>query len=435
MAERDWLPAGAVRDHAPVTCRRFASALCALAGAVSVVSGCSSGGGAAAPTVADVTKLLARRDASVAARSQSAFLADVDASTAAFRTRETQTFQALAQLAPQTWHESVSAPVTDSQSTAAAAKRYGAPALIVHVQVRYQLHGIDPLPSSHDVWWTFVRRHGHVLIAGDDDLVHLGGASWQAPWDFGPLTVATGVSSVVLAPQADAGRATALAADADRAVAAVNRVWAAPWPRRVAVVVASSPAELSTVAASTVTADASAVTVSDPRDPLTQQLPGLRIVLNPAHFDGLTAAGTDIVLRHEITHVATASATGQASPRWLVEGMAEYVANLTSGIPVGRAAAELRTAIGHGHVPTALPSDEALQDAATAAQSYEQAWLACRLIALRAGQGGLERFYRLVGASASAPEAAVSSAMHSVVHESTAQFTRRWRAYLLGQLI
>ena len=401
---------------------------------MSVLSGCSSGGGAAAPSAADVTKLLARRDAAVAARSQSAFLADVDVATAAFRTRETQTFQALAQLPLQTWHESISAPVTDPQSTAAAAKRYGAPALIVHVQVRYQLRGVDPIPSSHDVWWTFVRRHGRVLIAGDDDLAHFGGASWQAPWDFGPLTVATGVSSVVLAPQSDAGQATALAADADRAVAAVRRVWAAPWPRRVALVIASSPAELSTFAASTVTADASAVTVSDPRDPLTRQLPGLRIVLNPDHFDGLTTAGRDIVLRHEITHVATAPATGQASPRWLVEGLAEYAANLTSGIAVGRAAAELRAAIARGQVPTALPSDAALQDAATAAQSYEQAWLACRLIAQQVGQAGLVRFYRLVGASASAPDAAVSSAMHSVLQESPAQFTRRWRAYLLEQL-
>ena len=75
-----------------------------------------------------------------------------------------------------------------------------------------------------------------------------------------------------------------------------------------------------------------------------------------------------------------------------------------------------------------------MQDAATAAESYEQAWLACRLIAQRAGQAGLVRLYRLVGASASAPDAAVSSAMHSVLQESPAQFTRRWRAYLLEQL-
>ena len=121
------------------------------------------------------------------------------------------------------------------------------------------------------------------------------------------------------------------------------------------------------------------------------------------------------MLRHEITHVATADATGPASPRWLVEGFAEYVANLTSAYPGrtrGRRTARPRSP--RGHVPTALPSDAALQASATAGQAYEQAWLACRLIAARAGQDGLVRFYRLVGASASAPDAAVASAMQSV---------------------
>lgn len=426
-----------------MTHRSFTSALGALAVAATVLSGCSTARPAAGPpTLADVTALLVRRDAAVASTSasstapaaQAAFLRDIDSSSTAFRAREKQTLQALAQLPLQSWHESVAAPVTDPQSTAAAAKRYGAPALIVHVRQSYQLRGVDPQPSTHDVWWTFVRRHGHVLLAGDDDLTHLGGASWRAPWDFGPLAVVTGVSSVVLAPQTDAAQAQALAADVDRAVAAVGRVWTAPWPGHVAVVVASSAAELSTFATAAVTADASAVTVSDPRDPVTQTVPGVRIVLNAAHFDALTAAGRDIVLRHEITHAATADATGPASPRWLVEGLAEYVANLTSTIPVARAAAELRTAILRGHVPSALPSDAALQASATASQAYEQAWLACRLIAARAGQDGLVRFYRLVGASQSLPAPAIASAMQSVLHESPGQFALRWRAYLLGQL-
>ena len=45
----------------------------------------------------------------------------------------------------------------------------------------------------------------------------------------------------------------------------------------------------------------------------------------------LTAVGEQIVLRHEITHLATAADTADITPRWLVEGFAEYVANLGTG--------------------------------------------------------------------------------------------------------
>jgi hypothetical protein len=415
---------------------RTLAALCALAVAATIIVGRAHAGSSGAPTRADVTKLLVRRDAAVAAHSQAAFLDDVDPSAVAtaFRTRQSDTFQALTQLPLATWHETVASPVTDPQSTAAAARRYGAAALIVDVQLSYQLRGIDQVPSTHDMWWTFVRRDGRVVVAGDDDLALFGGASWRGPWDFGPLATARGAASIVLAPAGQAGQASAIASEADRAVTAVSRVWTGPWPGHVAMIVASLPAELSAFASAAVTADASAVTVSDPRDAVTGTLPGLRVVLNPARFDVLTATGRDIVLRHEITHVATSSATGLASPRWLVEGMAEYVANLGTGMSVAHTAAELRAAVVHGRVPTALPPDADLEAGATSAQAYEQAWLACRLIAARAGQGGLVRFYRLVGASADTSAAAVAAAIQSVLHESSAAFTTAWRAYLVEQL-
>ena len=158
-------------------------------------------------------------------------------------------------------------------------------------------------------------------------------------------------------------------------------------------------------------------------------------MLNPHALAVLTPTGLRIVVQHEITHIASAAGTGPSSPRWLVEGLAEYVGNLGSAAPVRVAASELRSEIARGTVPGALPGDaEFAGGGARLPQVYEESWLACRLIAARAGQAGLVRFYRLVGASAQAPMAAVADALQRVLQESVATFTAQWRAYLREQL-
>ena len=68
----------------------------------------------------------------------------------------------------------------------------------------------------------------------------------------------------------------------------------------------------------------------------------------PGALAALTPVGRRIVLTHEITHLATAAVTADITPRWLVEGFAEYVANLGTGQSVRVAAAELRTAVARG---------------------------------------------------------------------------------------
>jgi hypothetical protein len=98
-------------------------------------------------------------------------------------------------------------------------------------------------------------------------------------------------------------------------------------------------------------------------------------VLNPAELPRLSALGLGIVLRHEITHVATWSLISDAMPTWLIEGFADYVGNLHSGQSVDVAAAELRTEVRVGKVPTALPTGQDFSGGtAPIAQIYEEAW-------------------------------------------------------------
>jgi hypothetical protein len=66
---------------------------------------------------------------------------------------------------------------------------------------------------------------------------------------------------------------------------------------------------------------------------------------------------------------------------------------------------------------------------------YEESWLACRLIARRAGEPGLVRFYKAVSnIAASDPDTAVSGALKQVLGVTPAAFVADWRADLVAEL-
>lgn len=424
---------------------------CVFAATLFSVSGCSTaaaptpsyGSGAGAPTLAQITPLLERHAHAVLARSSSRFLADVDAAAAASTFRQSQAAQvsALAVVPLRVWSYSVSSPVTDLAAVRAAARRFGAPASIVHLTLSYALDPVDPAAVTHDLWWTFVRRHGHVYVAGDSDMAGLGGQSWKGPWDFGPLVVHRGASSLVLGHPGDAGALAAISAGVDDAVAAVTAVWGPGWNRQVAVIVPGSAAEFAAMGgtrgptgstgSASLGGDVSAETVFETANGTDS---AARVLMNPAVLNSLTATGRAIVLRHEITHVATEASTPIGTPTWLVEGFAEYVGNLGSGQSVPTAAGELRVEVRAGHLPAALPSESDFASTTRLAAVYEQAWLACRFIAARAGQSGLVQLYRLVGASLDPAAVAVSTAFRTVLHESVPAFTGQWRAYVAAEL-
>jgi hypothetical protein len=399
---------------------------------------CSGGGHRhEAPTVAEITELLARHAHALLTASRAGFLADLDTAPAAkgFRSRQDAQLDDIADVPLQSWSYLVAAPVTDRAALAAATRRYGAPALIVRVSLLYRLRGVDADPDRHDLWWTFVRRDGRVLLAGDDDLAGSGGTSWRGPWDFGAVVVARGASSLVLGHIANATSLTRLADVADAAVPAVTAVWGGDWSQRVAVLVPADPAEFAALTGGGVDADVSAAAVTAGVDATSGRPYGQRLVLSPTAPGTLSGVGAQIVIRHELTHLATAADTADTTPRWVVEGFADYVGERGSGQSVAVTAAELRRDVRAGHVPAALPADGAFAAGAPdRAQAYEQAWLACRLIAARAGVAGLARFYRAVGTIVAPAAQAVAAARHTAVGLSVAAFTAQWRRYLVAEL-
>lgn len=400
------------------------------------IAACSSDSSASSkpPSRGEIAQLLTRHGHAVLDNDRKAFLADLRAGR--FRNRQEAVFDNLSKVPLTRWSYTIGPRVDATDAQRDAQKKYDSSALIVRVSLRYALAGVDRTPTSHDLWWTFVRRNGQVQVVGDDDLSTAGGVSWQGPWDFGPLTVVRGRSCLVLGHVDNLGVLRAAASTVDASVPVVTSVWGTEWSRQVAVIVPSSPAELEAALGptSSITAEVGAIAKSDGQDATSGAVLGQRLVVEAEPFGRLSATGQRIVLQHEITHIAAARQTSGATPRWLAEGFAEYVGNLGSGQPVRTAAAELGRDVRRAQVPRGLPADAAFDTSSTAAQAYQSSWLACRLIAGRAGPGGLVRFYRAVGASPKASEVAVAAALAAVLHETPARFVARVRAYLVAQL-
>jgi hypothetical protein len=152
---------------------------------------------------------------------------------------------------------------------------------------------------------------------------------------------------------------------------------------------------------------------------------GDRVIVQPAAFARLSATGRLVVMTHELTHVATAGR--RTVPMWLMEGFADYVGYLDSGLPVRTVAAELAADVAAGRAALGgLPGPADF--AARPAQAYEEAWLACRYIAARFGEPRLVALYR------AALREEIGAALREELGLTADGLTRAWRPWAREQL-
>lgn len=375
---------------------------------------------------------------------RAAFAGTLDAGAVSYRDAQLAAFDNATAVPFAAWQLSIDAPVTSPELVQAASHRLGVSAAIYKVQLSYVLDAVDPVASVRSLWLTFVTRHSRVVVAADSDVAAEAGQSWQGPWDFGKVVVARGTSSLILAHPLAAAQLPALSHAVDAAVAAVAAVWNSGWNHKVAVIVPADQDEMDAVIGQNLVLDQiQAVSIADPSSavtgvPAAGSALAQRIVLNPVNLARLSDVGEQIVLRHEVTLIATRPSAGSAMPTWLMEGFAEYVANLNSGQGVPFAASELATDVRAGRLPDALPTSADFGTENTdLPQIYEQSWLACKMIADTHGADVLISLFHSVADASStgtSTDEAFDSAAHTVLGLSTAQFIANWQNYLRTQL-
>lgn len=388
--------------------------------------------------LAAVEQLLADRAGALLRRDQAAFLAVLDPAATALRDRQSKLFEALEQVPLSVWRYRVDA-ATQRPSDREMDRRYGrdrwwAP----DVTLEYSLAGFDDRPTASIHYLTFVQRDGRWLIGADDDFAAVGLETTRALWDRGPV-VAERVDDVLVLGRPAARRLLRnVAALGAAAVPRVSDVWGSSWRQGVVVLVPSSAKEMQELLGSTddlsqiaAVATAELAGGSGGFDPSSD-----RVLVNPDTFGRLGQLGRQVVLTHEVTHVATRRATGPAMPVWLAEGLADYIGYQAVDLPLALSARELRKDVRAGTVPTTLPADEDFSGAnAKLAQAYEQSWLAVRLLADRYGEDAMLRVYRAVGAARDVePTAAVDQALRAEVGLTLTAFTEDWQDSLRRDL-
>jgi hypothetical protein len=307
------------------------------------------------------------------------------------------------------------------------------------VRLSYRLVG-DTRDVERDQRVTAVRSGtGWVLTAIAPVSTDGTPVEWD-PWDLGPITVVRGTHSLVIGvgpPDVVGAVLRRTAREADDAARRVDAVWGTGWPRRGVVLMPGTVREMAMLlgrGVDTSGLDQVAAVTSGELSPSRRGVAD-RVVLNPGPFRSLSGLGRSVVLRHELTHIATRASDRLSPPLWVEEGFANYVAYRGTGLPATVVAADVVPLVRSGRAERRLPPPSAFDPRAGAiAPAYADAWIAFELIEKRQGPGGPARFYRaaagLSGPSSSGPSSSVvSSSSPTAEHGASASDALMERAY------
>jgi hypothetical protein len=235
-----------------------------------------------------------------------------------------------------------------------------------------------------------------------------------------PLVVGDGrtVRLISLGGERTDGLLTRIAADIGAAVGAVETFWGTDWDREIEVIATNSQAQFVTLAGLAPAGqwdDIAAVAVADQVDFAHHRASGQRIVFAPGAAK-MSDAALRIVLTHELFHLAARADTALDAPRWLLEGVADFVARPPAPLPPDAAA------------NTTLPVDADLDSAGPQRQrGYDRAWWFARFVADTYGVEALRRLY----VDACGPgHGDFETAVRRALDTDTAGLRARWAQWL-----
>jgi hypothetical protein len=209
-----------------------------------------------------------------------------------------------------------------------------------------------------------------------------------------------------------------IAADIGRAVDEVQAFWGVDWSHDILVVIAGSDEEFHAAAGggpAAQWADIAAVSVADRVDPVHRVAVGQRIVFAPGAA-GMSDTSLRIVLAHELFHYAARADTAPDAPRWLTEGVADFVARPHTAVPADALP-----------VPLTLPSDADLDTPGPQRSSaYDRVWWFARFVADTYGTAKLRELYV---ATCGATHVDVPTALHDVLGDDATIVLVRWHQW------
>lgn len=308
------------------------------------------------------------------------------------------------------------------------------------VTLRYlgELGGLDPSgewSATASLIWRFgsldsglATTEVRVDFSAADDAVAIAGlggspgevGSATPIWFADPIEVRRTAETMVVA----ARRARSFSVLAKRAVPVVRRVLP-DWGGDLVVEVPASAAALDAALGVEPGTYGNVAGVTATVDGTGSSSAPVHVFLNPARISELRPAGVQVVVSHEAAHVAL-DATSSVLPVWLSEGFADYVALRDVPLPLTTTAAQIIRQVRREGPPRSLPDDADFdEESEYFGAAYEAAWFACRLLAQRAGEDALLRFYRQ--ADGAEDFAGLFRRSFGLTEQ---EFTEQWRAAL-----
>lgn len=210
-----------------------------------------------------------------------------------------------------------------------------------------------------------------------------------------------------------------VAANTGAAIDAVEAFWGVDWSHEISVVAARTDEEFRAAAGggpASQWADIAAVTVAESVDPAHRVVVGQRIVFAPGAAN-INDTALRIVLTHELFHYAARADTAFDAPRWLTEGVADFVARPRTRVPADAVP-----------VPLTLPSDTDLDAPGSQRSSaYDRAWWFTRFVADTYGTPKLRDFYL---ATCGATHTDVPTAIRDVLANDAPGLLLGWHLWL-----
>ncbi|MFN8158106.1 MAG: hypothetical protein U0R68_11855 [Candidatus Nanopelagicales bacterium] len=316
-------------------------------------------------------------------------------------------FSRLAVLPVVRWSYATSTPTTSTASL-----------VVVPVKLSTRFAG-----ETADATWletvTLRRTGGRWLVVSE-----VSRGDRAALWELGTLRVVRGARSLVIGIDAPVSTLRQYAATADRVVPQVSAVWGKAWSRYAVVIVPRTVGQLArALGRTTKSLDGYAAVTTAEGGVVGGAHVAQRVWMNTPAMAGLSSLGRQVVLRHEMTHVATYAPEHPDAPLWIVEGVAEWMGYRGSGIPLAVATGDLLDDVRAGRAGTPFP-DDATFSGAQVDVAYESSHLSCALVVEKYGARALVALYRKVAIEGQD----VATAFESVTGDPLSSLTKDWRA-------
>jgi hypothetical protein len=381
---------------------------------------------------AQVVRLLASRADALLRHDKAAFLATVDPGRRTFYRAQAVLFDRMATVPFASFSYTVPDPLQDVGSDRARQRYAPTVVSVLLVEATFGFRGQDASPFLARYYYTFAVTGSGWRIAGQDDVPQPLRSDVEI-WDGGPVQTVSSSRTLVVFHPGGSTLARRLLAVAERGYAQVTASWSGKWDKRVVILVPRDQREAQRLVQSRNLTDVAAVTSSAIEAGPLHRLLGNRIIVNTSLVTSYRTLDLQVVLTHEMTHVAT-RAIGVGVPLYLVEGFADYTALRPLGAPLRVTRPSLALAVRAGRFTGKLPSSGQLvgKDAALA---YDQGSTFCLWVATTFGEGKLQALYRSFGdLSTEATRQDEDRRYRRVLGLSRTTAEGRWAAFVRGSV-